>query len=152
MKRIPTLYILTYQTLSSRRIVMCHVAYKPQTDGNQCVSRDLFLRGEGVYRLEKRNAGQGFGTKPPSARHFLCFNATVCNPYPPSVSISAAIRIFSLCDCSCRIGRFRCTYAAVRRPDGGKVCGANTLGAAEEDLTRNGEAARPCNRRGYGLS
>ena len=56
---------------------------------------------------------------------------------------------FTLCDCSCRIGRFRCTDTAVRSTAGGKVCGANTLGTAEEDLTRNGAAARPCHRRAY---
>lgn len=99
----------------------------------------------------KRNAGQGFGTKPPSARHF--------SDSMPLFEIHIRLHIsadgnmdFTLCDCSCRIGRFRCTDTAVRSTDGGKVCGANTLGTAEEDLTRNGAAARPCHRRGSGLS
>jgi len=31
----------------------------------------LFLGGEGVCRLEKRNAGLGFGIKPPFPRHLF---------------------------------------------------------------------------------
>mgnify|MGYP000088747556 CR=1 FL=1 len=62
----------------------------------------LFLGGEGVCRLEKRNAGLGFGIKPPSPGIFLLYLDV----------------IFS--DCSRRVGRFRCTRYFARASDEGQ--------------------------------
>lgn len=82
----------------------------------------LFLGGEGVCRLEKRNAGLGFGIKPRPAS--FCYILMLFFLTVPVGSVVSAVPVI-----------------LPGLPTRGKVRGANTLGNAEEDLPRDGKTA-----------
>lgn len=83
----------------------------------------LFLGGEGVCRLEKRNADGGFGIKPPFPSIFPLYLDVIFLTVPVGSVVSAVPVILP------------------GLPMWRKVHVANTLGNAEEDLSRDGKAA-----------